>query len=134
MCCATIDLNRVDAYHCELLRGRVRRAQTTDSLRSSPSFADAFPFGWMRLFFFCVSIPRSVAAVPWQNAHSIWRKLANDQLPQRLSLAKRVDLQDRVRPNLAVQSPHLVAVGSPSRECALTHGCPNLIITLIREP
>ena len=77
----TVDLNRVNACHRELLRLGVRLAQAIDSLGPSPAFPYAFPLTCGTSPFPCSRLdPQISGCCPQTNGDSVSLKMADDQL------------------------------------------------------
>ena len=99
LCSVSIDLNRVDARHREFLRLRFHLAQTVDSLGPSSAFPHALPLLCCTSPLPCCSFdPQVGSCCPQTNG---WLTI---NFPSNLSFSRSVDLQDRVRPSLAVPS------------------------------
>ena len=101
--CVTVDLNRVNACHRELLRFGVHLEQAIESLGPSPAFPYAFPLAcgassFHRSRFDC-QISGCCPQTDGDPSVSRWLTI---NFPRDLSFARSVDLHERVSPNSAV--------------------------------
>ena len=90
MRCVTVDLNRVNACHRELVRLGVHLAQAIDSLGPSSAFPYALPLSCGTSPF-----PRSrfnlqiSGCCPQTNGDSVSLKMADDQFPKGLVVCQK---------------------------------------------